>query len=119
MQVFTVGGGWNESTITWNTAPAPLENVSRSWVDVIPSQLPWPGAARTWDVSWAVGQAYRQAQSVLHLALYEADAAYHSGKYFTSSDTGDWNAIGRPTLQVVIGDAGAVPDPPTNVHVVP
>jgi hypothetical protein len=119
VQVFTVDGSWNESTITWNNAPPPVENVSRSWVDVIPTTLPWPGAARTWDVSWAVGQAYRLGSSVLRLALYEADAAYHSGKYFTSSDTGEWNAVGRPTLQVVIGDAVGVPAPPTNLQVIP
>jgi hypothetical protein len=119
VQVFTVEGAWDESTITWNNAPPPMENVSRSWVDVIPSMLPWPGAARTWDVSWAMGRAYRQAAPVLRLALYEADAAYHSGKYFTSSDTGEWNAVGRPTLQVVLGDATTVPGPPTNLHVVP
>jgi len=51
--------------------------------------------------------------------LYEADSAYHSGKYFTSSDTGDWNEAGRPTLQVILADAGSVPPlPPTGVRIV-
>jgi hypothetical protein len=36
--------------------------------------------------------------------LYSADDDYNSGKYFVSSDTGDWNATGRPTLQVVWGN---------------
>jgi hypothetical protein len=119
VQVFTVDGTWNESSITWNNAPPPVENVSRSWVDVIPTALPWPGAARTWDLSWAVGQAYRLRSPALHLALYEADAAYHSGKYFSSSDVGEWNAVGRPTLQIVLGDGLAPPAPPTNLRVVP
>jgi hypothetical protein len=39
----------------------------------------------------------------LRLALYEADSAYHSGKYFVTSNTGDWNAVARPTLAVVWG----------------
>jgi hypothetical protein len=119
VQVFTLDGSWSEGTVTWNNAPPFVENVSRSWVDVIPSQLPWPGAARTWDLSWAAGQAYRLGLPVLRLALYSADGGYHSGKYFTSSDTGEWNAVGRPTLQIVLGDAPAAPLPPTNVHVVP
>jgi hypothetical protein len=117
IQVVTVDPGWNESTITWNTAPMALENVSQSWVDVIPAQLPWPGAARTWDVSWAVAQAYGGHLATLGLALYEADSAYHSGKYFTSADTGDWNAVGRPTLQIVLADASALtPSAPTGLH---
>ncbi len=33
-------------------------------------------------------------------ALYRADSAYHSGKYFVFSDTGDWNEAGRPRLEV-------------------
>ena len=41
----------------------------------------------------------------VRLALYEADWAYHSGKYFYASDTGDWNAEGRPTLTVTWGQA--------------
>lgn len=120
IQVLTVDSPWSEATINWNNAPAPVENVSQTWADVIPSALPWPGAARTWDVAWAVSRAYSAATPVLRLALYEADSAYHSGKYFTSSDTGEWNAVGRPTLEVVLGDAaGTPPSAPTNLRVVP
>jgi hypothetical protein len=118
IQVLTVDTGWNENTITWNTAPMATENVSQSWVDVIPTALPWPGAARTWNVSWAAAQAYGASQTTLRLALYEADAAYHSGKYFTSADTGDWNAVGRPTLQIVLADSGStIPSAPTNLRI--
>ncbi|HEY7287464.1 MAG TPA: DNRLRE domain-containing protein [Vicinamibacterales bacterium] len=119
IQVMTVGSPWSESTITWNNAPAPVENVSQSWADVIPSALPWPGAARNWDVSWALAGAYTTSSPSLRLALYEADSAYHSGKYFTSSDTGEWNAVGRPTLQVVLGSPSVPPTAPTNVRIVP
>ncbi len=41
----------------------------------------------------------------LRLALYEADYAYHSGKYFYSSDVSDWNAEGCPTLAITWGRA--------------
>jgi len=40
----------------------------------------------------------------LRLILYSADSAYHSGKYFVASDTGDWNLEGRPRLDVQWGD---------------
>jgi hypothetical protein len=119
VQVMTVGEAWDESTINWNNAPLAMENVGQSWVSPLSSTPPWPGTARTWNLTWAVTRAYNSAQPVLHLALYEADSAYHSGKYFTSSDTGDWNEVGRPTLQVVLGDAGSVPPlPPTGVRIV-
>jgi hypothetical protein len=49
-----------------------------------------------------VAQAYGKGQP-LRLAMYSADSDYHSGKYFTSSETGDWNAEGRPLLTVVWG----------------
>jgi len=96
-----------------------LENVSQAWVDPLLTTPPWPGVARSWNLTWAVTQAYTAGQPVLRLALYEADAAYHSGKYFTSSDTGDWNEVGRPTLEVTLGDPASVPPlPPTNVRVI-
>ncbi len=120
VQVSTVRDPWDESSVTWNTAPLAGENVAVSRVEVIPSPgLPWPGAARTWDLSWAVAQAYAAGQSTLRLVLYSADGGYHSGKYFSSSDVGDWNAVGRPTLQVVLSGSGGVPDPPTNLRILP
>jgi hypothetical protein len=120
VQVLTVADPWDETTITWNNAPLAVENVGQSWVDPIPPPgLPWPGAARNWNLTWAVSQAYAAGQSVLRLALYEADEAYHSGKYFTSSDTGDWNEVGRPTLKVTLSDTGAVPPlSPTNLRII-
>ena len=121
VQVSTVSEAWNEETITWNTAPLALENVAQTYVDPIqPPGLPWPGAARTWNLTYAAAQAYGAGQSVLRLAVYSADGAYHSGKYFTSSETGDWNAVGRPTLEIVLGNPETtLPGAPRNFRVTP
>jgi len=95
----TVAEDWNEAALTWNNAPFAMENVSRAWVQPIegcgaPGGIPWPCVPRTWDVSLAVAQAYA-ARTPLRLVLYSADSDYSTGKYFTSSYTGDWNAEGR------------------------
>jgi hypothetical protein len=104
IQAETVGEDWNEMTLTWNNAPMAVENISRTWVDVYRSNPPlWPGAPYDWDVSQAVAQAYAR-HIPLRMALYEADAAQHSGKYFTTSDVDDWDAAGRPTLTIVWGN---------------
>jgi hypothetical protein len=101
IQVLTVAEDWDEATLTWNNAPLALENISGTWVE--PIGFPgWPGIPRRWDVSRAVAQALAAGEP-LRLALYSADGAYHSGRYFSSSDTGDWNAEARPTLKVVWG----------------
>lgn len=105
VQVLVVDSGWDEATLTWNNAPAARQNVAGSWIEPLPDTAPWPGVPREWDVSRAVAEAYAEGHSQLHLALYSSDSAYHSGKYFVSSDTGDWNAAGRPTLIVTYGDA--------------
>ncbi|MGE5223267.1 MAG: DNRLRE domain-containing protein [Omnitrophica WOR_2 bacterium] len=102
IQVFTVGKDWSESSLTWNNAPQMTENVSEAWVDPLPSFPGWPGVLRTWDVSRAVAMAYISGEP-LRLALYSADEGYHTGKYFVSSDTGDWNAEARPELQISLG----------------
>ena len=107
IQILAIADDWSEATLTWNNAPIPFENVSRAWVDVdtgcgSPS-VPWPCVPYTWDLSRAVSQAYNAGQP-LRLALYSADAAYHSGKYFTTSDAEDWDAAGRPTLRVTFGN---------------
>ena len=104
IQVLTVAEDWDEATLTWNNAPLAAENVAAIWVDPIPFPG-WPGAPFTWDVSGAVSEAYASG-TPLHLALYEADSARHSGKYFVSSDSTIVN--GRPTLQVSLGRPLAV-----------
>ena len=114
IQVLTVNEGWDEATLTWNNGPLARENVAAAWADPLLSSPGWPGAARTWDVSGAVAEAYA-AGHPLRLALYEADSAYHSGKYFVSSDTGDWNAAGRPELSVRWGQP-TTEGTPTKTH---
>ena len=64
IQVLTVGEDWNESTLTWNSAPLALENVAASWVDPLETPPPYPGVPRQWDVSRAVAEAYAAGQPV-------------------------------------------------------
>ncbi|PMP73212.1 MAG: hypothetical protein C0183_23200 [Roseiflexus castenholzii] len=104
IQVSVAAGDWNEQTITWNNAPIAYENVAISRVDPVTGSINWPGVPRTWDVSYAVARAYARGEP-LRLVLYSADSDYHSGKYFVSSDTGDWNIEGRPLLDVRWGEA--------------
>ena len=103
IQVSVAARDWDETSLTWNNAPLATENVGRAWVGWLSEQPPWPGVAREWDVSRAVAEAYASGQP-LRLVFYSADSARHSGKYFVSSDAGDWNAEGRPTLQVTWGE---------------
>jgi hypothetical protein len=103
IQALTVAGEWEEATLHWNNAPLALENVSQTWVDPVTVFPGWPGVPQVWDVSMALSQAYNSGES-LRLAFYSADGPRHTGKYFISSDTGDWNEIGRPTLIVNWGE---------------
>jgi hypothetical protein len=100
IQVFKVGEDWEESSLTWNNAPLALENISGTWVH--PRDYTQPDTPYDWDVSRAVAEAYTSGEN-LHLALYSADGDYHTGKYFWSSDVGDWAADFRPTLWVKLG----------------
>jgi hypothetical protein len=100
IQVLSVGEGWSGATLTWNNAPLAVENVSQAWVNPLSELPPWPGLARIWDVSMAVAESYA-ASRPLRLALYSADSAMHSGKYFYSSHA---DAPARPTLRVLWGD---------------
>jgi hypothetical protein len=99
IQVLTIGEDWEESRLTWNNAPLAIENITGTWVEPLDKFPGWPGVPRHWDVSRAVAEAYQTGEP-LRLALYSADGAYHSGRYFSSSDVGDWNATARPTLTI-------------------
>ncbi|MDW8291430.1 MAG: DNRLRE domain-containing protein, partial [Armatimonadota bacterium] len=99
IQVLIASADWREDAITWNNAPLAYENVGGSWVEPLAQHPGWPGVPRTWDVSYAVARAYSRREP-LRLVLYSADSAYHSGKYFVSCNTGDWNTEGRPKLEV-------------------
>lgn len=101
IHVLTVGEAWDEATINWNNAPLATENVAATIVEPIPGgHSPWPGTPRDWNVSKAVADAYAAGQP-LRLVLYSADGAYHSGKYFHSSDA---DVAGRPVLTVTWGN---------------
>jgi hypothetical protein len=108
VQLFTVADDWSEAALTWNNAPMARENVATTWVEVITTFPGWPGVSNLWDATQAVAEAYAAGKPA-NLALYSADTAYHSGKYLVSSDTGDWNAQGRPTLIVEWADEQRVP----------
>lgn len=104
VHLFTVSDAWDEMTIHWNNAPLAQENVAATYVYTY-SQAPivWPGDPYTWDATQAVAEAYARGQP-LSVALYGSDTAEHSSKYLTASEAEDWNAAGRPRLDVVWGD---------------
>ncbi|HOU12221.1 MAG TPA: DNRLRE domain-containing protein [Anaerolineae bacterium] len=99
IQTLTVEEPWNEFTLAWNNAPLAAEFVSATWVDPTSVYLGQPGKPWTWDVTSAVAAAYADGKP-LSLVFYEADAAYHSGKYFRTSEEEEFDAVGRPTLVV-------------------
>lgn len=99
IQVLRVNDPWSPSTINWNNAPQAVENYPGAWVPPLPSYPGVPGVARTWDVSQAVADVYG-SDRLLRLALYSADDAMHSGKYFWSSETASWSSVTPPTLTV-------------------
>jgi hypothetical protein len=106
IHVLTAPSSWTEAALTWNNDPQPIENVSQAWVPVLEHCLPQPGWScmpRSWDVSAAVAKAYAAGEPI-SFALYSSDAPYHSGKFFTTSDSPDWDEEGRPALTVVWGD---------------
>lgn len=102
IQVFRVAEDWQENAITWNNAPLAIENLAQTVV--APSDYPWPRIPYTWDVSLAVAQAYSEG-APLRLALYSADGAIHSGKYFVGSEDA-WvdGEFYRPTLTITWGN---------------
>lgn len=105
IQVFTINEDWEESILTWNNAPLAGDYVAATWVDPLNVLPSWPGIPRHWDVSSAVAEAYTAGEP-LRLVLYSPDWAFHSGKYFYSSDIGG-GGEGRPTLTVAWGQPGA------------
>ena len=103
IQVLTIGSEWDEDTITWNNAPRARENIGGAWVDPLSGYGGDPGIPRQWDVSYAAAEAYAVGEP-LRLALYSADWAYHSGRYFWSSDHDDYHPEARPTITLVWGE---------------
>lgn len=104
VQVFSVGENWVEDTLTWNNAPLSTENFAGTWVEPVPPSPTTPPHPYVWDVSIPAARAYASGEP-LRLALYSADGPMHTGKYFWSSNTGDWDANLRPTVEIVWGDS--------------
>ncbi len=94
----------DEETVSWNSTPGVAETGPVVLVQPMSGPVVWPGVAWQWDVSRLLASAYTQGKNSLDLVWYSADAAYHTGKYFTSSETGDWNVAGRPALLVRFAD---------------
>jgi hypothetical protein len=111
IEVLTIDRDWNASTLTWNNAPLASENIAGTWVHPVIGPY-------NWDVSRAVAQAYSSG-GPLRLALYSIDGAYHTGKYFFSSESTDWNGTVRPTLTVVYGDLCSSPGVTCNFTYLP
>lgn len=102
IQLLSVDGGWSETGVTWNNGPLARENLGGTTVQPVGSFPGWPGVAYTWDATAAVAAAYAAGEP-LDIALYTADTNMHSSKYFSASEVGDWDAVGRPTLVVTWG----------------
>lgn len=101
IQVMTVGSDWSMTTLNWNNAPLALENVSRAWVEPVQNWQPGqPFPTHSWDLSYAVSQAYLNRQP-LRLVLYSADEGYNTGRYFASSEAGEAD---RPALEINWGN---------------
>lgn len=93
-QVWEVAQPWSELGITWDNAPAPAENVSRTVVRPIDVACPMPlvnaacppGVPYSFDVTEIVRRAYADGRSWASMLLYTAAGQYHSGKYFWGGD---------------------------------
>lgn len=103
IHVYTISEPWNEFTLTWNNAPYIERYIDQTWVATITTDPGFPGIPVEWNVTSAVAESYNNGNSV-DLVLYSSDNWRHSGKYFSSSNTGDWNKEGRPLLTVVWSD---------------
>lgn len=104
IQVMIASNDWDEAKLNWNNAPLALENVSRTLVEPVDEDWPYPpGVTQEWDLSYGVNQAYA-AGIPLRLVLYSADYDYNTGRYFAASETGSDIQVYRPTLDVVWGE---------------
>ena len=101
--LYNISDAWTETGITWNNAPLAQKNLDMVQITPLSSHPGWPGIPYTWDATEAVAAAYAAGQPV-SLAIYDSANQRNTSKYFTSSETGDWNAEGRPTLRVRWGN---------------
>jgi len=104
--LYSISDDWSETGITWNNAPLAQQNIDMVRIAPLSSHPGWPGIPYTWDATEAVAAAYAADQPV-SLAIYDSANQRNTSKYFTSSETDDWNEEGRPTLTVVWGQQTA------------
>lgn len=105
VHLYNVTEPWTESTIHWNNAPVPRQNIAVTQVNPCTEpEIVWPGNPYTWDATQAVAEAYAAGQP-LSVALYASDTAQHSSKYYVGSESTITN--GRPSLTVTWGRAVA------------
>ncbi len=105
VSLYTISDDWQEMSITWNNAPLAQENIAAAWIEPLASFPGWDNTPfYNWNATQAVSQAYAAGEAA-NLAIYSSDSARDTSKYLTSSETGDWNQAGRPTLTVVWGNA--------------
>lgn len=107
MQVFEVSPDWDETTVSWNTAPPAGENISRTPVGECTVDLCATGDWHTFDVTELVRRAYASGGTEAAALWYTAAGQYHSGRYFYSR-TGAIPPIVRLAYQPV---ATAAPPP--------
>lgn len=84
IQAWELSPDWQEDSITWNNAPAPGENISRTPVGECVADNCQPGEWHTFDVSEIVRRAYARSDVQASVLMYTAAGQYHSGRYFYS-----------------------------------
>jgi hypothetical protein len=99
---------WDGTSLNWNNAPVPLENLAGTWGDRTgQGETGWDNLpAWEWDVSRGVARAAEAGDTHVSFAVYSADSEYHTGKQFVqSSDFPDWgDPSQRPTLEITYAD---------------
>jgi hypothetical protein len=107
IHLFSIRDNWEEMSIHWNNAPLAQENIAFTKVKTLSEFPGWPGIPYHWDASQAVAEAYTSGEPV-SIAIYSSDVGRDTSKYFVSSETGDWNAVARPTLEIIWGQSVSV-----------
>ena len=80
VQVWEVSPAWDAATVTWDSAPAAVEAVSRT--DVHECSNAECGRWYAFDVTEIVRRAAERGDSQAAALLYTAAGQYHAGKYF-------------------------------------
>jgi len=135
-EVYEVTSPWTETGITWDNAPAPVENLTRTTVKPIEvtcngQRYCDPGIPYLFDITEIVKRAYLQGRTWGSMALYTSAGQYHSGKHFWSRETNQapvikitYTLAGEPTATVPAATATpvlptATPVPPTPTSIIP